>query len=212
MLLSAEFPAGDYWLLRLRSGMRQPVALLAVTFLWTLFVLGGLTVMLKEEFTPVAAFHWLASFPDATTISLAPDKPTLVVFAHPHCPCTRATLHEVSQILATVENRLSLVVVFTVPRGVPSGWEKGELLRTAESLRGAAVIVDRGGKEAERFRVAGSGTTLLYAPSGQLLFSGGVTVSRGHDGASVGGEAIDSFVLHGTASVSHAPVYGCSLL
>jgi hypothetical protein len=199
-------------LLRLKRYVRQPVPLLVFTLLWTLFILGGLTVMLREEFTPVAASDWLAGFPAATSLPLAPDRPTLVVFAHPHCPCTRATLHGISQVLASVKDRLSVVIVFTVPPGVANDWENGELLQTAEKLSGVQVIIDRGGKEAGQFRVVGSGTALLYAPTGRLLFSGGVTSSRGHDGDSVGGDAITSLVLHGTTPVSHTPVYGCALL
>ena len=74
------------------------------------------------------------------------------------------------------------------------------------------MVIDKGGTEARRFRVAGSGTTLLYAPTGQLLFSGGVTASRGHEGASVGSEAITRWVLRGSAPTVHAPVFGCALL
>jgi hypothetical protein len=169
-------------------------------------------VLLKEEFTPVVESGSLASFPAATILHLAPNEPTLVVFAHPHCPCTRATLRGVARVLATVENKLSVVIVFTVPPGFASEWEQGELLQMAKSLHGGKVIVDRGGKEAGRFRVAGSGTTLLYSTTGQLLFRGGVTASRGHDGESVGEEAITSLVLGKPASVCRTPVYGCALL
>jgi hypothetical protein len=52
----------------------------------------------------------------------------------------------------------------------------------------------------------------LYAPTGKLLFSGGITASRGHEGDNVGRSAIVSFILNGHAPVNHTPVFGCSLL
>ncbi len=94
---------------------------------------------------------------------------------------------------------------------MPAGWEQGELWQLAKTLP-ARVMLDRDGVEARRFHVLGSGTALLYSPSGHLLFSGGMTSSRGHEGDSVGREAITSFVLHGTASVARTPVFGCALL
>jgi hypothetical protein len=74
------------------------------------------------------------------------------------------------------------------------------------------VIRDQGGVEARRFDVEGSGHVLLYAPSGKLLFSGGITPSRGHEGDNAGRSAIVSLILRGHAPVDHTPVFGCSLL
>jgi hypothetical protein len=103
-------------------------------------------------------------------------------------------------------------VVFTIPDGVPADWEKKDLWNLATSIPGLRVIRDQGGGEAHRFDAEGSGHVLLYAPSGKLLFSGGITASRGHEGDNVGRSAIVSFILDGHSPVSHTPVFGCSLL
>jgi hypothetical protein len=154
----------------------------------------------------------VALFPQDGALQLATDKPTLVIFVHPHCPCTRASLHELDRLLALIENRVSATVVFTIPDGVPAGWERGDLWNAATAIPGLHVIRDPRGQEALRFDVEGSGHVVLYAPSGKLLFSGGITASRGHEGDNVGRSAVISFVLHGHASVSQTPVFGCSLL
>jgi hypothetical protein len=151
-------------------------------------------------------------FPGNSAVRLVSDKLTLVLFAHPHCPCTRASLHELEGLLAGTRNRVSVTVVFTIPDGVPAGWEQGDLWNSVTSIPGFRVIRDQGGGEAHRFDVEGSGHVLLYAPSGKLLFSGGITASRGHEGNNVGRSAIVSFILGGDSPVSHAPVFGCSLL
>jgi hypothetical protein len=151
-------------------------------------------------------------FPASSAVRLGSDKLTLVLFVHPHCPCSRASLHELDDLLAETQNRVSATVVFTIPAGVPVDWVQGDLWNSATSIPGLRVIRDQGGGEAHHFDVEGSGHVLLYAPSGKLLFSGGITSSRGHERDNVGRSAIVSFILNGHARVSHTPVFGCSLL
>ena len=152
-------------------------------------------------------------FPPGSAVQLASDKPTLVLFAHPRCPCTQASLHELDGILAETQNRtVSVTVVFTIPDGVPAGWEQGDLWNSATRMPGLRVIRDQGGGEARQFEVEGSGHVLLYDPAGKLLFSGGITASRGHEGDNVGRSAIVRFIFNGHAPVSHTAVFGCSLL
>jgi hypothetical protein len=68
------------------------------------------------------------------------------------------------------------------------------------------------GETARAFGAKTSGFTALYAPDGRLLFHGGITASRGHEGDSAGAAAIVDFVVLGTASVRNTAVYGCGLV
>ena len=52
------------------------------------------------------------------------------------------------------------------------------------------VVNDVEGVEARRFGAQTSGTTSLYSPDGRLLFSGGITSSRGHEGDNAGEDAL----------------------
>jgi len=175
-------------------------------------VVVGFIVLGKEEFTPAQSASVATFFPQETSIHRAFDKPTLLIFVHPLCPCTRATFHELGELLAELPDRLSVVLVFTIPDGLPTGWEKEDLWQSATSLPGVRLWRDEGGVEARRFGVRGSGHALLYDVSGRLLFSGGITLSRGHEGDNPGLLAIVDFVQHGHASTTHTPVFGCSLL
>jgi hypothetical protein len=141
-------------------------------------------------------------FPRSSAVRLVSDKLTLVLFAHPHCPCTLASLHELDGLLAETRNRVSATVDFTIPNGVPADWEQGDLWSWATSIPGLRVIMDQGGGEAHHFEVEGSGHVLLYAPSGKLPFSGRITESRGHEGDNVGRSAVVSFILKGVALLS----------
>jgi hypothetical protein len=175
-------------------------------------VIVGFLLLAQEEFTPEKDSLSVTPFPRNSAVRLVSNKLTLVLFAHPKCPCTRASLHALDGLLAETQNRVSVTVVFTIPDGVPSDWEQGYLWNLASRIPGLRVIRDQGGGEAHRFHAEGSGHVLLYDPSGKLLFSGGITSSRGHEDDNVGRSAIVSLILHGHSSVSQTAVFGCSLL
>jgi hypothetical protein len=196
---------------KVKNGWSQGLLIFA-GILWVALLAAGFTLLEREEFTPVANAPVTASFPANSAIQLAADKPTLLLFFHPHCPCSRASLHELDGLLTETQNKLSVILIFTIPKGVPPGWEEGDLWKSAAAMPGVRVLRDQGGLEARRFGVTGSGHTLLYNPSGQLLFSGGITPSRGHEGDNAGRSAIIDFVLTGHSLVKHASVFGCSLL
>ncbi len=179
---------------------------------WVSLVPLGFFYLEREGNTAVPSTHVAAMFPKDSTVALSPTKPTLVLFFHPYCPCSRASLGELDHILAETQGNLSAIVVFTIATGEPAGWEQASLWKSAEAMPGVAIRRDLGGKLARDFGVTGSGHALLYSPSGRLLFSGGITASRGHDGDNAGESAIVSFVLHGNAVVDHTPVFGCALL
>jgi hypothetical protein len=193
-------------------GQQSHGFLAAAGILWGSLVVVGFLFLAQEEFTPVKASQSMKLFPQGSAVPLVSDKMTLVLFAHPHCPCTRASLHELDGLLAEAQNRVSVTVVFTIPSGVSAHWQRGDSWNLATNIPGVRVIKDQGGWEAHQFDVEGSGHVLLYAPSGKLLFSGGITASRGHEGDNAGRSAIVSFIQSGHATVSQTPVFGCSLL
>lgn len=142
--------------------------------------------------------------------------PELILLIHPHCPCSRATIGELAKLMTVCNGKLHATVMMVRPAGVASGWEKTDLWSSAAAIPGVDVIADEDGRQSNRFGAATSGQTLLYAASGRLIFSGGITESRGHSGDNAGESAIISFVLDGGSSQSAAvvttPVYGCPLL
>lgn len=72
--------------------------------------------------------------------------------------------------------------VFVKPAGFGESWEQTDLWRSATDIPGVYSTVDENGVEARRFGSATSGQVALYSGEGQLLFSGGITGSRGHSG------------------------------
>jgi hypothetical protein len=191
---------------------RVSIPLVALGVVWIFLVGTGFAILEHEQFTPVTHTIIATDFPSGSGIELARDKPTLIVFAHPQCPCTRATLHDLDVLRASTRDKVAVVMVFTIPPGVPTGWEKGDLWNSTAAMHDVRVVRDQDGLEANRFHVKGSGHVLLYNPAGHLLFSGGITDSRGHEGDNAGQSAVVSLVLTGHASINHTAVFGCSLL
>jgi hypothetical protein len=52
---------------------------------------------------------------------------------------------------------------------------------------------------------------MLYGSEGNLLFSGGITAARGHEGDNAGRSAIISCLTKSEAERNQTPVFGCSL-
>jgi len=180
---------------------------------WLIAIAGGMFVLLAHTYTAApddgpAPKTW----PAQCTIPTTPGKPTLVMFIHPKCPCTRATMTELAQLMSRGQGLVNANVMAVRPQGADANWVRTELCSEAAAIPGVTVRVDQDGLEARRFHASASGHVVLYDGGGQLLFSGGITIARGHEGDSTGLLAILD-MLHGrTAAAQSAPVYGCPLL
>ena len=187
------------------------VLLLAGTILWLLVISIGLWMLWGYENTPGKAAEPPREWPADSKILPARDHATLVMLAHPHCPCTRATIGELASIMAHSQGRLTAYVLFLKPTGFSEEWEKSDLWQSAASIPGVTAVIDDEGAEANRFHAATSGQTVLYDAGGRLLFSGGITASRGHYGDNAGQSAIVSLVNSGAADLTETSVFGCPL-
>ncbi len=152
-----------------------------------------------------------ARWPTDSRIQRAPNQATLVMLAHPHCPCTRATIGELALLMAHTQGRVTAYVLFLKPAGFDDDWEKTDLWRSAASIPGVHAIIDDGGAEARRFHAATSGQTILYDAEGRLMFSGGITGSRGHSGDNAGRSAVVSLINARASERTETLVFGCPL-
>ena len=134
----------------------------------------------------------------------------LVLFAHPHCPCTRAALAELAE-LAHDAPGLAVRVVYVRPPGAPDGWERTGTWGDAAALPGITVTADAG-DEASRAGAKTSGHAVLYDPHGRVAFRGGVTRARGRAGDSPGRRAVLALVAGREPETREAPAFGCPLL
>ena len=177
---------------------------------WAAAVAIGLAGLLNYESAPGTVANVPKAWP-ASGISLSADGLTLVMLAHPHCPCTRASVGELAEVMARVKGKATAYVLFAKPEGAGADWDDTSLRRSAAAIPGVTVLSDADSVEARRFGAETSGHTLLFAPDGRLLFSGGITQSRGHAGDNAGASAIVSLVHNQKADHATTFVFGCSL-
>ena len=187
------------------------VLLLVVCALWLSATGVGIGLLWDYENTPGTAAAAPARWPEGSRLRPSDEGATLVLVAHPHCPCTRASIGELSRLMAQAEGRVTAYVLFVKPQGFAVEWEKTDLWSSAAAIPGVQVVRDDGGAEALHFRAATSGQVTLYDRAGRLLFSGGITSARGHAGDNEGRAAIVSLLNTGEAGLGETPVYGCPL-
>ena len=178
--------------------------------LWAGFVAGGVRVLLNYESAPGPVAAVPNSWP-GSRVPLAQDRMTLVMLAHPRCPCTRASVGELARIMADVQGQAVAYVLFAKPANAGADWDDTDLRRSAAAIPGVTTLTDDDGAEALRFGAETSGHTLLFAPDGRLLFNGGITETRGHAGDNDGESAIVALVHRQPVERSQTFVFGCRL-
>lgn len=200
---------------RKNAADRMPHArLLPLTLIWCTAVGAGLLLLYRYEHQPGAAAAAPDHWPSETQLVRSQDTPTLLLFAHPQCPCTRASLHELEVLLARVEGAIEVQIIFLQPEAADDFWHRSDLWRTAARIPGVTRYVDHGGRESVRFGADTSGQTLLYDASGRLVFDGGITSSRGHQGDNMGRSTVVALVnrsLETAGPACTSNVFGCPL-
>ncbi|HWB74613.1 MAG TPA: hypothetical protein VG755_06650 [Nannocystaceae bacterium] len=163
-------------------------------------------VVAVESWTVTAGATSSPAWPNDTRLIAPSDAPVLLMFAHPHCPCTRASLRELARLALRMPTHADVRVLFGVPADSPE-WAEAALVREAAAIPGVSVLVDRDGGEAARFGVSTSGHVLIYGSDRALRFSGGITSARGHEGDNRGAAlALDAFAR---GDLGDSAVFGC---
>ena len=190
---------------------KNGLILLAACALWVSVIGAGIKFIWGYESTPGVAASAPDRWPADSRIKLAADRPTLVMLAHPRCPCTRASIGELARLMTQAQGRVTAYVLFVKPPDFSEGWERTDLWASAAAIPGVTVVRDDDGVEAGRFGAATSGQTVLYDAAGRLIFSGGITAARGHAGDNAGRAAVVSLLINDESEQKETPVYGCPL-
>jgi hypothetical protein len=187
------------------------LALLAGAVAWIAAAAVGLNWLDRGSARPGTPAEPPAVWPTDCLLPRATDRPTLVMFVHPRCPCSRASLAELAGIMAGREDVARAVVVVYSPAGAPGEWAQSDRWRQAAAIRGAEVVADAAESERRRFAVFTSGQVLVYDTKGQRMYAGGTTGGRGHGGPNPGRSAIEALLDGRPAPRPDAPVFGCPL-
>lgn len=166
---------------------------------------GGLTLLAVYDKTPARAGT-------PPTVAENGGRPRVVVAIHPKCPCTVASLRVVEGLWVGREAGAELEILVVVPEGAGADFaEAGAAVEAARRIAGAGVVVDAGGARARRLGATASGQVVAYDGEGRMVFSGGVTVSRGHAGDADVSVLRDLLAGKRVVRGVTSPVFGCAL-
>lgn len=185
---------------------------IALSVLWLAGVTAGFTALAVYKSTASEVSSDAPDrFPADSIITRAEGSPTLLMFIHPRCACSRASLAELSKLLQELHGSVFASIVVRSDAPVGATPETTDITSTASAVSGATVLADHGGSEAARFGATSSGHTVVYDRDGRLIFSGGLTNSRGHEGESLGKAHLLSALKTKAEGARAAAVYGCKL-
>lgn len=191
--------------------LRAAPALLLGTLLWGAGVVGGFAWLGGYETTPGEAGAPARAWPDDAGLGLDARRPTMVVFLHPRCPCSRATAEGVERLAARHGGAARLFAVFFRPEGSAPAWADTALRARFAAIAGCTSVDDPGGRLAWRFGARTSGHVAAFDARGARLFVGGITAARGRTGANVHEAALERALVAGAADPEPHPVFGCPL-
>jgi hypothetical protein len=177
---------------------------------WLAVVGAGMSRLMHYESTAGAGSNAPEHWPTDSRLARRNGESILLMFVHPKCPCSRASLDQLADLLRALPQRVQARVVFCRPAGFSDAENKTNLWDQAKSIPDVVVVCGEP-EEATRFGVFTSGQVLFYDERGILRFRGGITRARGVGGAGESSNALFSAVLHQSDAVAEAPVFGCPL-
>jgi hypothetical protein len=187
--------------------IRRVAGAIAILALWAVLLVGGFRGLLQHETasTPFSAAP-------ARDLKFGTDGKTALIMAlHPKCPCSRASVSELTKLYSHATKPLKIIVLAYKPAKEPDEWIESHALRSIRSLH-AEIVIDADGEEAKRLGMTTSGQIIVYDAEGNLVFDGGITGSRAHEGDNLGEQlALAQINGHATERLSSAPVFGCSI-
>lgn len=187
------------------------VLILGMGLLWGVVIVSGTRALLNYESTAGTPGAPPAHWPSDSGIARSNEKFTLLMLAHPYCPCTRASLAELEIVMAQLQGKLLAFVLFSKPGASAAEIQESDLWKKAAIIPDVSALYDDHAAETEKFGGQVSGQTMLYDSEGRLIFSGGITSGRGHQGDNEGADAVIRVVRGEKATPATTPVFGCTL-
>ena len=195
---------------------KSKISIAIACLLWVVSIGLGLYFLMNYETTPGKPATPPMKFPKDTKLKLSSDKDTLVMFVHPQCPCTKASLDQLAQI--SHKDNLQIKLVFFQPSVKPDGWSEKWQLDDWINRPNVEITKDIDGVQASIFDAKTSGQTYLFDSKGRLFFNGGITAARGVAGDNIGFDNLKLALARNKTTEANdtnlkkSLVFGCNLL
>lgn len=187
------------------------LVIIAAYTIWVALISIGHLVLFEYEMTASPLADTKRIFPMKSKIRIAHGRQNIIVFLHPCCPCSDATVEEFRQLMREGEKDSVGTVVFYMPPKEEGEWSLRPIITSVKRIRNVSVVYDTDGSQAALFGATTSGHVLVYDGRGLLQFSGGITGSRGHAGENHNFDVAKNSILAKNPKFATAPVFGCSL-
>lgn len=198
------------WFSRMYLKTSERSGQITVLAIWAVALIAGQYAMSSFGYTRGATGDVPAVWPEQSLLSRQSGLPTLLLFAHPRCPCTTASLEQLKSIQTDSKVPFNCRVIFLVPENAGHDWTSSNIVCQAKAIPSVDVVMDHG-EEIRRFGVSTSGHVLLYSADGQLQFNGGITIARGHVGENAGTRSVVQHLKRQSTNLSQSPTFGCPL-
>src|SRR6186997_577410 len=94
---------------------------------WGVVLTMGFRSLIEFETTAGAPGVVRAAWPADAPVAFEAGKSNLVMFAHPKCPCSRASLAELVKVLTRTKGALQASILFYTPTDGTREWKGAEL-------------------------------------------------------------------------------------
>jgi hypothetical protein len=187
-----------------------PRVLPALVALWAITLAAAVVWIWNFKTTPGRPSQPPATWP--ASVRLPQRGRTLIVTLHPLCACSQATISELGRLMAKLEPPPTVYALFYSSTSEPTRrLEDTTLWQRTAAIPHVTPLVDANGTMATAFGAETSGDVIAFGARGQLLFHGGLTPARGHEGDSFGQRRLLAVLRGETPDRSDSPVFGCAL-
>lgn len=157
---------------------RKKIIISVIISIWVGSIIWSTKAMLIFQFTPGKMGKVFNDFPQKSKLVLDQTLPTLILFLHPKCTCSKASVEEIKIIKSSIKKEFKLIaVVQTASLKLTDELEK--LKEELSTLPHSTIVNDSYSFETNLFSVKTSGQIYIYSSFGELIYTGGSTSSRG---------------------------------
>ncbi len=178
---------------------------------WSASIALGFGALHLYEITPGPSGPSLGAWPATAAIQPVLGKINLVMAVHPRCPCTRASLAMLGEIVKNPKIEAAVRLLVYRPERSDADWAGSSCRAALSAIPNSERVDDPGGKFAESFGLATSGATVVFDATGQKQFQGGLTSATGRLELSAGGADVLAILAGRPTSQPTAKVFGCAL-
>jgi hypothetical protein len=172
----------------------------------------GFWTLHAYEATPGPIMRSPDGWPPGSTLSRSRGRADVLMAVHPRCPCTRASLAILAEIVREAPGAATVRLLAYRPKGSTPDWGSEGIRWALDTVPGAVVVDDPGGVEALKFGLGTSGAVVAFDAPGRERFSGGLTAGRGVAERSAGGASLGEVLANRGPTRADCQTYGCPLV